>query len=98
MTTPDLREVRLALGLTLQELATKSGIQVGNLSRVERGKEFPRPARAQRLAEVLNLPLSQVYAAIAAKNATVGASSANGEVAEIASHAGLRDAGGSDAA
>jgi transcriptional regulator with XRE-family HTH domain len=76
MDTPDLREVRRRLGLTLQQLAAKSGIQVGNLSRVERGKEFPRPARAQRLATALNLPVPQVYAAIAAKNATSDASSA----------------------
>jgi len=76
MTTPDLRQVREGLGLTLQQLAVMSGIQVGNLSRVERGKEFPRPARAQRLAFALNLPLPQVYAAIAAKNASSCASNA----------------------
>lgn len=69
MTTQTLRAIRLEKGLTLQQVAKAAGMHVGNLSRVELGKEFPRSKRVERLAKALNLPLTQVYAALTAKNA-----------------------------
>lgn len=69
MTTPNLRDIRHSRGLTLQQVAAAAGVNVGNLSRIERGAEFPRPPRVERLAVALNLPLTQVYAAIAAAHA-----------------------------
>lgn len=75
-TIPTLRDVRRAKGLTLEQLAALCLIPAGNLSRIERGAEFPRPARASRLARSLDLPLPQVYAAIAAADANSNASNA----------------------
>lgn len=66
MTTLNLRETRERLGLSLQQVSEKTGIHVGNLSRVERGEEWLGHRRLQRLAQALNLPDTQVYAALSA--------------------------------
>jgi transcriptional regulator with XRE-family HTH domain len=79
MNDPSLREIRRLRNMTLQQLASMAGMQVGNLSRVERGMEMPRPRRLQRLADALNLPVTQVYAAIAAAGATPTVEAAAGD-------------------
>jgi transcriptional regulator with XRE-family HTH domain len=53
--TPPLRAVRLALGLTLEEVSEKAGINVGHLSRVERGEAGISIGRLARVARVLGL-------------------------------------------
>jgi len=74
----DLRAVRKSRGMTLQQLADKVGGHPGNLSRLERGQEFPRPAKARRLAAALSLSVEQVYAAITTASAKAGTPSAQG--------------------
>jgi hypothetical protein len=44
-----LREWRLGRGLTLYDLCPRIGITHGELSRIERGKQFPRPALMLRI-------------------------------------------------
>lgn len=48
MKTP-LRLAREKLGLTLQDLAAKVGSDVGNLSRIERGKQIPNSELAAKI-------------------------------------------------
>lgn len=46
-----LREARKRRKLTLQQVGQAVGIDVGNLSRIERGQQVPTPALAGRLYE-----------------------------------------------
>lgn len=48
-----LRAMREALGLTLEQLATKAGCDAGYLSRVERGERNPSRYFLAHLAYVL---------------------------------------------
>ena len=48
-----LRDYRRERGLTLGELAARSGIRVGRLACVEEGLERPSPPELARLADVL---------------------------------------------
>jgi transcriptional regulator with XRE-family HTH domain len=60
-----LRELRERADLTQQELAYATGINVLTISRAELGKQRPRRANLQRLADVLGVPLSELEQAIA---------------------------------
>lgn len=51
----DLREARRRAGLTLQELALKSGVDYSTISRLERGKQSPTHRTAQALEAALRL-------------------------------------------
>lgn len=53
--TPPLRAVRQAQGLGLREVAQKSGIDPGHLSRVERGQASLSLESLARLARTLGL-------------------------------------------
>ena len=53
---PPLRDVRLARGLTLREVARLSGVEPGHLSRIERGQRPLSVDVLARLARVLGLP------------------------------------------
>jgi transcriptional regulator with XRE-family HTH domain len=46
-----LRKVRHVRGLTLEYVARKVGSDTGNLSRIERGLQCPKPSMAAKLAE-----------------------------------------------
>jgi transcriptional regulator with XRE-family HTH domain len=50
-----MRAVRLAHGLTLDELASRVGVSAGHLSRVERGEKDPSVALLKRCAAALGL-------------------------------------------
>lgn len=61
--TSKFRESRLQRGWTLPELAarcTTAGVKTddGNLSRIERGEQVPRPPLRAVLAELLELEIS----------------------------------------
>src|SRR6478672_9184750 len=55
-----VRALRDAMGLSLRELATRSGVSAPMLSQVERGETSPTLAVAARIAGGLDLTLSQL--------------------------------------
>ncbi|WP_050814898.1 helix-turn-helix domain-containing protein [Achromobacter arsenitoxydans] len=58
MTTP-LRMAREKRGLTIQQVATSVGIDPGNLSRIERGKQVPSKDLAEKLSQVYGGQVSE---------------------------------------
>src|ERR671932_2779320 len=57
---PRVRALREAMDLSLRELADRSGVSAPMLSQVERGETSPTLAVAERIAEGLELRLSQL--------------------------------------
>lgn len=57
-----LRGVRLAMGLTLKEVAARSGLSRAFLSQVERNRVSPSVASLTRIAKALDLSLSGLFA------------------------------------
>ena len=57
---PRIRALRDALSLSLRDLAERSGVSAPMLSQVERGETSPTLAVAARIAEGLDLRLSQL--------------------------------------
>lgn len=57
-----LRQKRIERGLTLHQVATSIGLNVSNLSRIERGHQTPRPGTAIRLYRFFNkkIPLENI--------------------------------------
>src|SRR5690348_14288538 len=53
---PVLRQLREAAGLTREELAERAGLDVEEVSRLERGRGRPGPTTARLLAFALELP------------------------------------------
>jgi transcriptional regulator with XRE-family HTH domain len=67
LTTPDqlqigprVRSLREAMGLSLRDLGERTGVSAPMLSQVERGETSPTLAIAQRIANGLDLSLSQL--------------------------------------
>jgi len=56
-----LRERRLRHGLTLRELADRSGLNINTLSLVENGKSSPSVGTLQQLARVLGMPMAAFF-------------------------------------
>lgn len=56
-----LKELRTKQGLTLTELAEKTRSNVGNLSRIERGKAKPSLDLLYRLAEALGYSITDLF-------------------------------------
>ena len=56
-----IREIRLAKGLTLEELAYGAGTDGGNLSRIERGMQRCISELLERIAVALNVTVSELY-------------------------------------
>jgi len=50
---PNLRAARIKLGLTQEEVAHRSGLQPGEISRIEHGKRDPQVSTVERLAKAL---------------------------------------------
>jgi len=48
-----IRQQRLMMSLTLQELAAKSGVSSSHLGRIERGERYPSPRTLQKIAKPL---------------------------------------------
>jgi transcriptional regulator with XRE-family HTH domain len=57
---PRLRELRYGMGLSLRDLADRTGVSAPMLSQVERGETSPTLAVASRIAKGLELSLSQL--------------------------------------
>jgi transcriptional regulator with XRE-family HTH domain len=57
-----LKALRTLHGLTLEELATRSGVSRAMISRIERGEASPTAALLARLSEALGLSLSAFFA------------------------------------
>lgn len=61
------RELRIARGVELQDLAAKSGLSDVTLSRLERGLiKRPKPDTLNRIARALQIPESEYRQAVAA--------------------------------
>lgn len=56
-----IREIRLAKGLTLEEVAYGAGTDGGNLSRIERGLQRCIPELLERISATLDVPVSELY-------------------------------------
>ena len=56
-----IRQLRVAKGLTLEELAHLAEMDAGNLSRIERGKQRYSPATLEKIAAALGIPIYQLY-------------------------------------
>ena len=55
-----IREIRLALGLSLTALATDAGIDKSALSRIETGVQQPRPATLRKICDRLGVSLAAI--------------------------------------
>ena len=56
----NLRETRKQLGLTQEEVSQRSGVQAGEISRIESGKRDPQVSTVERLAKALDIPPAQL--------------------------------------
>lgn len=56
-----IRQLRLAKGMTLEELAHLADMDAGNLSRIERGKQRYSPETLEKIATALGVPIYQLY-------------------------------------
>jgi transcriptional regulator with XRE-family HTH domain len=52
----NLRAARKKLGLTQEEVAERSGVQAGEVSRIERGQRDPKVSTLERLAAAVEVP------------------------------------------
>jgi transcriptional regulator with XRE-family HTH domain len=52
----NLRAARRRLGLTQEEVAERSGVQAGEISRIERGKRDPKVSTMEKLATAVEVP------------------------------------------
>jgi transcriptional regulator with XRE-family HTH domain len=57
----NLRAARKRLDLTQEELAQRSGVQAGEISRIERDKRDPQVSTVEKLAAGLDLPLARLF-------------------------------------
>lgn len=67
----NLRQARLARGLTLKELAARVGVSSGTLSALERGEARISSALIARLADALLIPMSLLASSAAPAEAVV---------------------------
>lgn len=63
-----LRKIRQERGWSLVKLCQKTGIDPGNLSRIERGYIYPYPGWRRRLAEALETPEKILFEVIDDEN------------------------------
>ena len=56
-----IRQQRMMIPLTLQELAVRSGVSQSHLGRIERGERFPSASTLQKIAEPLNLDVNELF-------------------------------------
>ena len=57
----NLRELRKARSLTLDKVSQGTGIDLGGLSRIERGEQFPGKETALRLAAFYEISVGAVF-------------------------------------
>jgi transcriptional regulator with XRE-family HTH domain len=56
-----LKQQRISLSLTLQELASRSGVSASHLGRIERGERFPSAHILQRIAKPLAFEEDELF-------------------------------------
>ncbi len=56
----NLRAARTSLGLTQEDVAQRSGVQAGEVSRIEAGKRDPKVSTVERLAAAVELSPGQL--------------------------------------
>ena len=56
-----IKQQRISLSLTLQELAAKSGVSASHLGRIERGERFPSAHILQRIAKPLAFEEDELF-------------------------------------
>lgn len=52
----NLRAARDRLGITQEEVAARSGVQAGEISRIERGKRDPQVSTLEKIAKAVEMP------------------------------------------
>jgi transcriptional regulator with XRE-family HTH domain len=57
---PNLREARLKLELSQEQVAERSGVHATEVSRIEAGKRDPRVSTVERLAKAVRMPPGQL--------------------------------------
>jgi len=57
-----IRQQRIMMSLTLQELAEKSGISPSYLGRIERSERFPSAGVLKKIARPLNFNINELFA------------------------------------
>jgi transcriptional regulator with XRE-family HTH domain len=57
---PNLREARLKLELSQEQVAERSGVHATEVSRIEAGKRDPRVSTVERLAKAVMMPPGQL--------------------------------------
>jgi len=56
-----IKQQRISLPLTLQELAAKAGVSVSHLGRIERGERFPSAHILRKIAEPLGFEENELF-------------------------------------
>ncbi|MBI4304276.1 MAG: helix-turn-helix transcriptional regulator [Chloroflexi bacterium] len=56
-----IKQQRISLSLTLQDLAAKSGVSASHLGRVERGERFPSASILRKLANPLSFEEDELF-------------------------------------
>jgi transcriptional regulator with XRE-family HTH domain len=57
----NLRAARKKLGLTQEQVAERSGVQAGEVSRIEQGKRDPQVSTVEKLAAAVELPPGRLF-------------------------------------
>lgn len=57
----NLRAARLRHKWTQEELAVRSGVQAGEISRIERQQRDPQVSTVEKLAEAVGVPLARLF-------------------------------------
>ena len=63
-----LRRLREDRGLTMESLAFKSGVSIGSLGRIERGRSSAAWSTIRQLADALDVSMAELGAAVDAEN------------------------------
>ena len=56
-----IKELRKEKGLTQEQLAETVGIEPNNLSRIEKGRNYPTPENLSKIANALNVSVDKLY-------------------------------------
>ena len=56
-----IKQQRVALSLTLQDISTKSGVSASHLGRIERGERFPSAHILQRISKPLGFEEDEIF-------------------------------------
>ena len=56
-----IKQQRISLSLTLQEIAAKSGVSASHLGRIERGERFPSAHILQKIAKPLGFEEDELF-------------------------------------